>query len=123
VKEHRRRVAIVSNGREAVTACGCHVPVWDVVFGRGQDGKGVGGGGGGPKTKRNKEEEEEKVDAGGGGKGRGRGPLRGYGGYLCMILRLAKCSRTECAGPRSSDNNNNAQQLHKCNNHIICLFN
>ncbi len=74
---------------------GCHISVWDMVFGLAKDGKGAGGGGGGTKMKRKEDEEEEKVDAGGRGKGRGGGVSRGCGGYLCTILCSADCSRME----------------------------
>jgi hypothetical protein len=50
------------------------------------------------KTKREDEEEEEKVDAGGGGEGGGIGLLWGCGGYLHIILCLAKRSRRNVTG-------------------------
>ncbi len=97
VKEHRRRVIVVGNGREAVMVRSCHISVWDVVFGLAKDGKGAGGGGGGGGTKMKckEDEEEEKVDAGGGGGGGGGGVSWGCRGYLRAILRSADCSRTE----------------------------
>ncbi len=44
VKEHRRRVLVVGNGREGVMVRSRHILVWDIVFSLVKYGKGAGGG-------------------------------------------------------------------------------
>jgi len=103
-KEHRRRVVVIGNGREATMARGRHVPVWDAVFGPVGDveegAEGVGGGGG-VSISEEVEEGGKKKDGGGGGGG--GGASQGCGDYLRAILRSVERSKTERDGPTSDD--------------------